>query len=189
MIYGFISSLDDETTKVFFRSKKIRVNNIYNAGSLGALTSVLQSGDVVYTVSCNRFASVRQVYTFARFCHERGIVLHFVAEPYLDIGNGKQWRPAVAKVIASMVESEQKAKGMMAQGFKMSDSQWEYAYRCFEMMNLDILTLFRETYHSVTSRFFSNNTCWKLIFAIHFISPTRLNKILFFYCIIMHYPV
>lgn len=51
------------------------------------------------------------------------------------------------------------------------------------------VTLFRETYHSVTSRFFSNNTCWKLIFAIHFISPTRLNKILFFYCIIMHYPV
>ena len=50
-------------------------------------------------------------------------------------------------------------------------------------------TLFRETYHSVTSRFFSNNTCWKMIFAIHFISPTRLNKILFFYCIIMHYPV
>ena len=38
-----------------------------------------------------------------------------------------------------MVESEQKAKGMMAQGFKMSDSQWEYAYRCFELMNLDIL--------------------------------------------------
>lgn len=51
------------------------------------------------------------------------------------------------------------------------------------------ITLFRETYHSVTSRFFSNNACWKLIFAIHFISPTRLNKILFFYCIIMHYPV
>lgn len=55
------------------------------------------------------------------------------------MGNGKQWRPAVAKVIDSMAESEQKAKGMMAQGFKMSDSQWEYAYRCFEMMNLDIL--------------------------------------------------
>ena len=38
MVYGFISSLDDETTKVFFRSKKIRGNNIYCAGSLGALT-------------------------------------------------------------------------------------------------------------------------------------------------------
>ena len=87
MIYGFISSLDDEITKVFFRSKKIRGNNIYNAGSLGKLSSVLQSGDVVYTVSCNRIASVRQVYTFARFCHKRGIILHFVAEPYLDMGN------------------------------------------------------------------------------------------------------
>ena len=50
MIYGFISSLDDETTKVFFRSKKIRGNNIYYAGSLGELTSVLQSGDVIYTI-------------------------------------------------------------------------------------------------------------------------------------------
>lgn len=95
MVYGFISSLDDKTTKVFFRSKKIRGNNIYSAGSLGVLTSVLETGDVVYTVSCNRFASVRQVYTFARFCHERGIILHFVAEPYLDMGNGKQWRPDV----------------------------------------------------------------------------------------------
>ena len=55
--------------------------------------------------------------------------------------------------------------------------------------DLQTIALFRETYHSVTSLFFSNNTCWKLIFAIHFISPTRLNKILFFYCIIMHYPV
>ena len=140
MIYGFISSRDDGTTKVFFRSKKIRGNNIYSAGSLGALTSVLQSGDVVYTVSCNRFASVRQVYTFARFCHERGIILHFVAEPYLDIGNGKQWRPAVANAIRGMVESEYKAKARMAQGFRMSNEQWDYAYQCLEMMNLDILS-------------------------------------------------
>ena len=36
--------------------------------------------------------------------------------------------------------------------------------------DLQTIALFRETYHSVTSRFFSNNTCWKLIFAIHFIS-------------------
>ena len=39
-----------------------------------------------------------------------------------------------------MVESEQKAKQLMANGFKMSDSLWEYTYRCFEMMNLDILS-------------------------------------------------
>ena len=54
MVYGFISSLDDETTKVFFRSKKIRVNNIYNAGSLGALTSVLQSGEQSMKIPTSR---------------------------------------------------------------------------------------------------------------------------------------
>jgi len=140
MIYGFISSLDDETTKAFFRSKRIPANNIYSAGGLGALAEDLKTGDVVYTISCNRFASVRQVYTFARFCADRGIILHFVAEPYLDIGNGKTWRPAVASTIASLVESELKAKQMMVQGFKMNDSQWEYTFRCFEMMNLDILS-------------------------------------------------
>ena len=140
MVYGFISSLDDETTKAFFRSKRISVNNIYSTGGLGALAEDLKTGDVVYVISCNRFASVRQVYTFARFCADRGIILHFVAEPYLDIGNGKTWRPVVASTIASMVESEQKAKQMMVNGFKMNDSQWEYTFRCFEMMNLDILS-------------------------------------------------
>ena len=76
-----------------------------------------------------------------------------------------------------------------------AEKQLLYLILCkiFSSVNLSIpfftSSLFRETYHSVTSRFFSNNTCWKLIFAIHFISPTRLNKILFFYCIIMHYPV
>ena len=140
MVYGFISSLDDETTKAFFRSKRIPTNNIYSAGGLGALAEDLKTGDVVYVISCNRFASVRQVYTFARFCADRGIILHFVAEPYLDIGNGKTWRQAVASTNASMVESEQKAKQMMVNGFKMNDSQWEYTFRCFEMMNLDILS-------------------------------------------------
>lgn len=37
MVYGFISSLDDETTKAFFRSKRIPTNNIYSTGGLGTL--------------------------------------------------------------------------------------------------------------------------------------------------------
>ena len=41
MIYDFISSLDDETTKVFFRSKRIPANNIYSAGGLGALAELV----------------------------------------------------------------------------------------------------------------------------------------------------
>ena len=56
-------------------------------------------------------------YLFARCIISQGsvlkwcIILYFVTEPYLDMKNGKQWRIAVAKVIVSMVESEQEAKG------------------------------------------------------------------------------
>ena len=39
MIYGFISSLDDETTKVFFRSKKIRCFELMNLDILAHLFS------------------------------------------------------------------------------------------------------------------------------------------------------
>lgn len=89
-----------------------------------------------YVISCTRFSSVNQVYGFAKLCHERGVTVHFVAEPYLDIGYGKQWRPAVANAIRGMAESEFKAKARMAQGFRMSNEQWDYAYQCLEMMNL-----------------------------------------------------
>ena len=90
MIYGFVSSMDGETTRVLFRSKKIPMQNIFHSGGLGKLVEVLKDGDVVYVISCTRFSSVNQVYGFAKLCHERGVTVHFVAEPYLDIGNGKQ---------------------------------------------------------------------------------------------------
>lgn len=139
MLYGLVSQMDDETSKVLFRSKKVSKDNLYYACNLAQLANVLKSGDTVYTVSCTRFASVNQVYQFAKFCSEHGVNLRFIAEPYLDIGSGKTWRASVARLVKSMAESEYKAKSMMYKGFKMVDAQWEYAYRCFEMMNLDIL--------------------------------------------------
>ena len=45
MVYGFISSLDGETTKAFFRSKRVTTNNIYSAGDLGVLAEDLKIGD------------------------------------------------------------------------------------------------------------------------------------------------
>ena len=31
------------------------------------------------------------------------------------------------------------ATGKMAQGFRMTNEQWDYVYRCFEIMNLEVL--------------------------------------------------
>ena len=140
MNFGIVSKMDDETTRVIFRSKKVPMQNVYYSAALGKLGENLKSGDVVHVVSCTRFASVHQVYAFAKFCFEQGVTLRFIAEPYLDIGNGKQWRPVVFNAVRSMMESEDNAKRRMLQGFKMTNEQWEYVFQCFEMMNLDIMS-------------------------------------------------
>jgi len=44
--------------------------------------------------SCNRFASVRQVYTYARFCHERGIFKRNTEKS----SSGKCWRKVVEQM-------------------------------------------------------------------------------------------
>ena len=100
---------------------------------------MLKSGDVVYVVSVNRFCTVSQFLNFGKYCMANGVSLHILAQPYLDLGNGKHWKPAVMSQMMKMVEIERQATGKMAQGFRMTNEQWDYVYRCFELMNLDIL--------------------------------------------------
>ena len=39
MVYGIISQLDDATTSVFFRTKKIVKENVYTANQLSSICS------------------------------------------------------------------------------------------------------------------------------------------------------
>lgn len=139
MVYGIVSQLDDATTKAFFRSKKIAEENIAYSTQLSVLVKMIKSGDVVYVVSVNRFGTVSQFFNFGKYCMANGVSMHVLAQPYLDIGNGKHWKPAVMSQMVKMVEAERGAIGHMVQGFRMTNEQWEYVCRTFEMMNLDIL--------------------------------------------------
>lgn len=106
---------------------------------LSVLVKVLKSGDIVYVVSVNRFGTVSQFLNFGRFCMANGVSLHVLAQPYLDLVSGKHWKPAVMSQMMKMVEIERRAIGKMSQGFRMTNEQWEYLYRCFEIMNLEVL--------------------------------------------------
>lgn len=139
MVYGIVSQLDDATTKAFFRSKKVTDENVVCNTQLSVLAKVLKSGDVVYVVSVNRLCTVSQFLNFGKYCMANGVSLHVLAQPYLDLGNGKHWKPASMNQMMKMVEIERQANGKMAQGFRMTNEQWDYVYRCFELMNLDIL--------------------------------------------------
>lgn len=140
MVYGVVSKLDDVTSKAVFQSKRIRSNNIYYNSNLNALANQLQSGDVVWVINVNRFINLTQLKAFAEYCQERGVALRFIAQPYLDIGNGRCWKPSFDKLMDGMKKEEQVAKGKMYQGFHMSDEQWRYVYACIESMSLEILS-------------------------------------------------
>lgn len=139
MVYGIVSQFDNATTKVFFRSKKVADENVVCNTQLSVLAKVLKYGDVVYVVSVNRFRTVSQFLNFGKFCMANGVSLHILAQPYLDLVSGKHWKTSVVNQMMKMVEIERRATGKMAQGFRMTNQQWEYVYRCFEIMNLEVL--------------------------------------------------
>ena len=139
MVYGMISHLDDVTTKEYFRSRKIPAENVYACSQISMLVQQLKSGDVVYTVSVNRFHTVSQLLSFGKFCMSNAVQLHLLAQPYLDLSSGKHWKPSVMSQMMQMVSAEMNAKKQMVHGFRMTNEQWEYVYRCFEIMNLEVL--------------------------------------------------
>ena len=139
MVYGIISVMDDETTKAVFKSKKILAENIVASNQLERLAHVLKTEDVVYVVSVNRFYSVAQLFSFVQGCQSRGVALHFVAQPYLDIGNGKYWRPSIRNLLVIVQKIEYSIKTQMTQRMNLSKTQWECVYRYLEIMNLEVL--------------------------------------------------
>lgn len=139
MNYGIISALDDETTKYVFRGKKIIENQMIPSYKIGEAVKQLHKGDVVYVMSVNRFNSVSHLLVIGRICVQRGVSLRFIAQPYLDITNGKYWRDAVLWQMENMHAIEMHAKGKLQQCMRMNNEGWELVYRCIEIMNLEIL--------------------------------------------------
>lgn len=139
MFYGIVSQVDDATTRAFFKNKKVPDTNVVYSTQLSSLAQVLKAGDAVFVVSVNRFATVSQFLNFGKFCMANGVSLHLLAQPYLDISSGKHWKPAFVNQMMQMVEVERRAIGHMVQNFRMTNEQWEYVYRCFEVMNLEVL--------------------------------------------------
>lgn len=139
MVYGLISQLDNENTMIFFRGKKIQEENIADSYHLGELARHLKRGDAVYTMSVNRFNNITRLLSFGRFCMVNGVDLHFMAQPYLDIAKGKHWRDSVIWQMERAKAIEYACKNALAQGFKMSNEQWNFLFQCIEEMNLEVL--------------------------------------------------
>ena len=139
MIYGIISQVDDATTRAYFKNKRVPDANVVHIVQLPSLLQVLKSGDVVFVVSVNRFWSVSQFLQFGKLCMSNGVSLHLLAQPYLDLGNGRHQKPSVVSQMMRMVEVERYAIANMSSNYKYSNEYWEHLCRTFEIMNLEVL--------------------------------------------------
>lgn len=139
MVYGLISEKDDSKTKVWFQGKQIKDQNVVGTYQVGHLISMLQKGDEVYVVNVNRFPTVRCLELLGKACIQKGVSLHIREQPHLDITKGKTWKSATIWQMDRMHEIEGYAKACLQRNMKMSNDEWELVYRCFEIMNLEIL--------------------------------------------------
>lgn len=139
MNYGIISRLDDDTTTAVFKSKRIPADNIVAINQLERLAQVLKAGDVVYVISVNRFFSVAQLLSFAQLCQTREVTVRFIAQQYLDMGNGKHWKTSVRNLLGMMQKIEYSVKTQMTQQMNLTRAQWDCIYRGLEIMSLEIL--------------------------------------------------
>lgn len=124
MIYGIISQVDDATTRAYFKNKRVPDVNVVYITQIASLVQMLKSGDVVFVVSVNRFWSVSQFFQFGKFCMANGVSLHLLAQPYLDLGNGKHWKPSVVSQMMRMVEVERYAIANMAKAILETAKQY-----------------------------------------------------------------
>ena len=139
MVYGIFSQLDDTATKAFFKSKKIPDLNVIYITQIPSLVQMLKTGDAVYAVSVNRFTTVSQFFQFGKFCMSHGVALHLLAQPYLDLSNGKHWKPSVMNQMMQMVTVGRRAIARMSNASKYTNEYWEFLCRTFKIMNLEIL--------------------------------------------------
>lgn len=106
MNYGIVSEKDDKTSLDFMKSKKVEVTNMYPSYKLSLLVSRLICGDVIYVISVDRFPSVSRFVAFADRVLMAGVALKIMNEPYLEVGNGKHWRPAIQRHMDTLVVLE-----------------------------------------------------------------------------------
>ena len=139
MNYGLVSEKDNETTLTFIKSKKVSSCNIVTVSKLNALVSTMTSGDVIYVISEDRFPSVSRFVAFTDMVLKAGVTLHCLEQPYLDVGNGKHWRPSIVEHLNALMRLESDNSKRLFSAFKFTNEGKDYVARCIADITVGIL--------------------------------------------------
>lgn len=139
MVYAIISEKDSQTSLAYFKSKKIPQGNYVHVSRLQQLTQKLSAGDMVHVVSADRFPSVGVFVTFADVVLKAGASMKILEQPYLDIGNGKHYRPSVEEQLKVLAGLESANGNRLLGALKLTATGKDYVTRCVTDITLGIL--------------------------------------------------
>ena len=146
MIYGICDNrMDAETTLSWMRSKKVAKENMISTTDIPKLIPNLVAGDVVYCAGVDRFVSMARLYEGCSMIYQRNASIRFLAQPYLDMGNGKQWKPAVIRDMQNRIQTEAEYVNLLVGKLQLSGEWSWYVRQLVSSMNLRILA---QTYSS-----------------------------------------
>ena len=139
MNYGLVSEKDNETTLTFMKSKKVSSCNIVAISKLNAFVSTITSGDVIYVIRVDRFSSVSRFVVFTELVLKAGGTLHCLEQPYLDVGNGKHWRPSIVEHLNALMRLESDNAKRLFLAFNFTGEGRDYVARCIADITVGIL--------------------------------------------------
>lgn len=119
MVYAVVTEADKNAFAMqFFQSKKIPKQHLYPMSNLSGLVQVLSQGDTVWVLDVDRFGSVTLYWNFYQVCRQRGVMLKFWANPYLNIGNDKKMKKNQEEFIGFLIRLEQKISTDICRAFR-----------------------------------------------------------------------
>ena len=140
MNYGiYENQMDTETTLSWMRSKKVAKGCMLSTTDIPKLIPNLVAGDVVYCAGVDRFVSMARLYEVCSMIDQRNASIRFLAQPYLDMGNGKQWKPAVVRDMQSRIQTEAEYVDLLLVKLRLSGEWCWYVRRLVSIMNLRML--------------------------------------------------
>lgn len=145
MNYGIVSEKDDKTGLAYLKSKKVADTYIIHVTRLDVLLSRTVPGDIVYVISVDRFPSVTRYVAFAEAVLKARVSLRIMEQPYLEVGNGKHFRPAVAEHLNTLVYLERSNAQRLMSAFSLDVAGKDYVADCIANVTVGILT---KTYSS-----------------------------------------
>lgn len=145
MNYGIISEKDDKTGLAYLKSKKVPEVNVVHVSRLDVLLARVVAGDTIYVISVNRFPSVSRFVAFADAVLQEGVSLRILEQPYLEVGNGKHFRPTVVEHLSVLVYLERSNAQRLISTFSFNASGKDYAADCIADITVGILA---KTYSS-----------------------------------------